>query len=83
MLRVLIILGLLVLLYFLARRALLDFRGGLARGREIPGKDQMIQDPVCHVYVPRGSAIEEEIGGQVYYFCSRDCARTFQQRLAG
>ncbi len=83
MLRILVVIGLLVLLYFLVRRAMLEFRGGVDRGRELPDKDQMVQDPVCRVYVPRGAAVEEKIGGQTYYFCSRDCARTFEQQLSG
>lgn len=83
MLRLLVILGLIVLLYFLVRRALLEFSGGVARGRELPDKDQMVQDPVCRVYVPRGTAVEETVGGQTYYFCSKSCALTFQKQLAG
>jgi len=35
------------------------------------------------VYVPRGSAVEATIGGQQYYFCSRDCAGKFEARLSG
>jgi YHS domain-containing protein len=43
----------------------------------------MIQDPMCRVFVPKGTAVQEEIGGQVYFFCSRDCAKSFQKRLSG
>ncbi|NOS82524.1 MAG: YHS domain-containing protein [Nitrospira sp.] len=43
----------------------------------------MIQDPVCLVFVPKGAAITEDIGGQTYYFCSKACAHKFQQKLAG
>ena len=83
MLRYLIILGVIILLYVLIRRALVEFRGGVTRGRELPDKDQMIQDPVCRVYVPRGTAVEREIGGQRYFFCSKDCAQTFEKQLTG
>lgn len=82
MLRLFVVFGLIILLYFLVRRAVLEFRGGVTKGRELPDKDQMVQDPVCRVYVPRGAAVEETIGGQTYYFCSRDCARTFENQLA-
>ncbi|MBM4125517.1 MAG: YHS domain-containing protein [Nitrospira sp.] len=43
----------------------------------------MVEDPVCHMYVPRGSAVTASVGGQTYYFCSRDCAQIFQQQQAG
>jgi YHS domain-containing protein len=83
MYRVILILGLLVVLYFLVRRALRDFKSQGQPGRLSPSKDQMVQDPVCRVFVPRGVAVTEEIGGQTYYFCSRSCAHKFQEQLAG
>ncbi len=83
MYRLLIIAGLLVLLYFLVRRAISEFRLGYDRGQGQIEKNQMVQDPVCRVYVPRSAAVEENIGGQTYYFCSKDCADAFQRQLAG
>jgi YHS domain-containing protein len=50
---------------------------------QISDVNRMIQDPMCRVFVPKGTAVQEEIGGQVYFFCSRDCAKTFQKRLSG
>lgn len=83
MYRIFLILGLLIVLYFLLRNA---FRGM----REFHGKrgapadqGQMVQDPVCGVFVPRESAVTETIGGTEYYFCSRDCASAFQTRTGG
>lgn len=81
MYRLLIIAGLLVIAYFLLRRAYHDFLAGRFQ-RPVVGKDQMVQDPVCRVYVPKGSAVEATIGGQPYYFCSRGCAETFQKQLS-
>ena len=83
MYRIILVLGLLVVLYFLLRSA---FRGLKGRGepdRLPPGKNHMVQDPVCKVFVPRGAAITEDIGGQTYYFCSQSCAQKFQEELAG
>jgi len=42
----------------------------------------MVQDPVCKTYVPRGSAVSADVGGQTYLFCSRDCADTFQNQIS-
>ena len=83
MYRIIFILGLLAVLYFLLRRALREFKGQGQPERLSPGKDQMVQDPVCRVFVPRGVAVTEDIGGQIYYFCSRSCAHKFQEQLAG
>lgn len=79
--RLIIVLGLLVLLYFLLRSAIRQLRG--TRDQELLDEKQMVQDPVCRMYVPRGSAVTAKIGGQTYYFCSTDCAGAFQKQLSG
>lgn len=81
MYRLLLVAGLLVILYFLARRAIRELSGW--KGQALATKNQMVQDPVCRMYVPRGSAVAESIGGQTYYFCSRDCAQAFQKQVSG
>jgi len=82
MFRLLVVISLVLLLYFLVRK--------LVRGVTRPPLDgaagdvkAMIQDPVCRVYIPKGTAVAQSIGGQTYYFCSVQCARTFQKQLAG
>lgn len=84
MYRILLVLGLLVILYFLLRRA---FRGFKNRTWEDRGtsldQDQMVQDPVCQAFVPRRIAVVEKIGGQTYCFCSRECAAKFQNQQTG
>ena len=77
MYKIIIILILLIILFYMVRRA--------ARAwiepkpdQATPGKDVMIQDPVCKTYVTAATAISEEISGQRYYFCSQDCAKHFR-----
>jgi len=86
MYRIILILILLILLYFLLRSAIRELRDRGRRGeepdRQISDKHQMIQDPNCRVFVPKGVAVQEQIGGQTYFFCSRDCARAFQKQLS-
>ena len=82
MLRLLIVLGVLFLLYVLIRKAVREWNGEGSSGTLLGKPDHMIQDPVCRTYVPRGTAISERIGGQTYYFCSQDCAQTFQKQLS-
>ena len=83
MYRIIFILILLIILYFLLRSAFREF-GGRQTARALPrSKDQIGQDPVCRVFVPRGSAVTEVIGGQTYCFCSQGCAATFQKQMTG
>ena len=82
MYRFLLILALLTIFYFLLKRAILEFKQRHVDqdgGRSID-QDQMVQDPVCHTFVPRKIAFVERIGGQTYCFCSRQCAVTFAQQ---
>lgn len=82
MYRLLLILGLLIILYFLVRKALREFnRSSLPTGGS--AGHEMIQDPVCRTYIPRANAVSASIGGQNYYFCSTDCAQTFHKQLSG
>jgi YHS domain-containing protein len=78
MYKIIIILILLIILFYMLRRAA---RVWIETKPEeaTPGKDVMIQDPVCKVYVAAGSAIIEEVSGQQYYFCSQDCAKHFRR----
>jgi YHS domain-containing protein len=82
MYRIIFILILLIILYFLLRSAFREFRGRTPERLPKP-KDQMVQDPVCRVFVPRGSAVTEVIGGQTYCFCSQGCATAFQRQMTG
>lgn len=83
MYRIIFILVLLIILYFLIRSAVREF-GRQGTVERLPkSKDQMVQDPVCRVFVPRGTAVTEVIGGQTYCFCSQGCALTFQKQMTG
>lgn len=78
MYKIIIILILLIILFYMVRRAA---RAWIETKHEeaTPGKDVMIQDPVCKTYVAAGTAIVEEVSGQRYYFCSQDCAKHFRR----
>jgi YHS domain-containing protein len=78
MYKIITILILLIILFFMVRRALREW-GQPRAEKAIPGKDVMIQDPVCKVYVAAGTAIVEEVEGKQFYFCSQDCARHFRR----
>ncbi|MCC2640639.1 MAG: uncharacterized protein K0S45_1052 [Nitrospira sp.] len=84
MYKILFIAALLILFYYLVKRAVGE-RGNGPAGK--PGtslhRNQMVQDPVCRVFIPRENAVREELGGQMYFFCSRNCANVFQKQLSG
>jgi uncharacterized protein len=42
--------------------------------------EEMVLDPQCGTYVPRGDALEGTIGGQKQFFCSKECRNTWQER---
>ena len=83
MYRFFLILGLLIALYFLLRNAFREFKGKQNSMGLPVDQDQMVEDPVCHVFVPRGSAIVETMGGRTYCFCSSNCAATFLKQQSG
>ncbi|MGQ0811031.1 MAG: YHS domain-containing protein [Nitrospiraceae bacterium] len=82
MYRLLIVVGLLVVLYLLLRRAIREIKGGNRTIPPLADGGRMVQDPVCKVFVPKSNAVTEEVGGQTYFFCSRTCAQAFQKQLA-
>jgi YHS domain-containing protein len=88
MYRLFLIIFLLIILYFLLRQM---FRGLTSPTRDSRGisansagrdedQDQMIEDPVCHTFVPKRIAVIEEMGGRTYCFCSKECAVTFRSQ---
>lgn len=40
--------------------------------------NEMVQDPVCKVYIPKNSSLSLNISGTTYYFCSRECMDKFR-----
>ena len=77
----LVIIG--VLLYILYRLLTGSRRKGVrgrkygpaASGRAV--QDVLVEDPVCHTYIPKGQAIQLHHDKQMYYFCSDKCCRMF------
>ena len=76
MYRIIVILILLIILFYMVRRAIRDWKQGDEK-QNLLGKDSMIQDPVCKVYITAGSAITKKIEDHTYYFCSKECAKNF------
>ncbi len=77
----LLILG--VLLYILYRllfggkKRRVKSAGKKERGGQLPAHDVLVEDPVCHTYVPKKHAVVTRQGDTTYYFCSEKCRDTF------
>ncbi|MBN1614331.1 MAG: YHS domain-containing protein [Deltaproteobacteria bacterium] len=69
------------LLYKLVRGIVLLFWGNRAHtgNREITGREDLVEDPWCHTYIPQSSAYQTVIDGKTVYFCSRDCYKKFKE----
>lgn len=39
---------------------------------------EMVQDPVCKIYVPKKDALMLSRNGTTYYFCCAECLRKFE-----
>jgi len=40
---------------------------------------ELVQDPHCHTYIPKETALRATIGGEVRYFCSQKCLEEFKK----
>ena len=50
--------------------------GGKACGNS-PVQDVLVEDPVCHTYIPKGQAVQLHHDKKMYYFCSEKCCDKF------
>jgi YHS domain-containing protein len=85
MYRLILVTLLLTVLYFLLRQMFRGFKNPIKNGKgasavqgQEEDQDQMIEDPVCHIFVPKRIALIEMIGGREYCFCSKECAVRFR-----
>ena len=40
-------------------------------------EDVLVEDPVCHTYIPKGQAVQLHHDEKMYYFCSDKCCQKF------
>lgn len=77
---------LLVLVYFMVKSAL---RSLLGRDKEVAKStgslgrpSDMVQDPVCGMFVPKEGSFFLQQGEQTYFFCSETCRAGYQKKLS-
>lgn len=81
--RFLIVLGLLILLYYLVKGWISPSkpRQMVRSGGGWESESEMVKDPHCKTYIPKDAAIHTHIKGRDYYFCSRQCMREFKREM--
>jgi YHS domain-containing protein len=62
--------------FYWAVRQLLG-KGLPHQGPSEEGSEEMVRDPQCGVYVPVTSAIRKKAGGEMVYFCSKECEEKY------
>lgn len=45
--------------------------------RDTDPEDVLVEDPICHVLIPKRQAIQMRKDGVTYYFCSQQCCDQF------
>ena len=40
---------------------------------------EIIEDPVCHTYIPKATALKRNILGEDVYFCGEKCAEAYSK----
>jgi len=43
----------------------------------VSGED-LVEDPVCHTYIPLSQAYRKEISGNTQYFCNKRCCDKYE-----
>jgi YHS domain-containing protein len=85
MYRLILVILLFTALYFLLRQMFRGFNTPIEDGQKKSSvriqdeeQDQMVEDPVCHIFVPKRIAVIETIGAREFCFCSQECALRFR-----
>jgi len=82
-LRLIIIICLLYILYRLLigprKKRFRAKRQDAASGRNTV-QDVLVEDPVCHTFIPKGQAVRLHHDKQMYYFCSNKCCEMFLKK---
>ena len=53
-----------------------------APGKQVPLTGELKKDPACGTYIATASSIQEKVGGEILYFCSKQCRDKYVASLA-
>jgi YHS domain-containing protein len=74
-----------IVIYLLYRMIRKNFpavggKPGSARIQTPAGGEELVEDPLCHTYVPLSQALRTEIDGKTVYFCSQKCLEQYRKK---
>jgi uncharacterized protein len=78
-----LILAFLVYILYRVVRGVMGIAGPVRRDERGDVIDDMVQDPNCGTYVPRGEAVRRRIRGEDHFFCSETCADQYEEKERG
>ncbi len=79
--RFVILAVLLLIVYFMVKSAVRGFLARKTQGGAI-ATAEMVQDPVCGMYVPKEGSLFLRHGTQLHFFCSEACRASYEKKLA-
>ena len=71
---------LILILYYLLHFLIKDMPLGRKKMDKKQDSEELVQDPYCQTYIPKRSAIKKKTGGQIHYFCTRECLNRFLKK---
>ncbi len=53
-----------------------------ASEKQVPLTGELKKDPACGTYIAAATSIQEKVGGEIFYFCSKQCRDKYVASLA-
>ncbi len=57
-------------------------QGGQRPQNQVPLSGELKKDPACGTYIAAATSIHENLGGETFYFCSKQCRDKYVASLA-
>ncbi len=57
-------------------------QGGQRPANQVPLSGELKKDPACGTYISAATSIHETVGGETFYFCSKQCRDKYVASLA-
>ncbi len=70
-----------LLLYAILHTLIKDMPARRKKLNRVSEPEELVQDPCCHTYVPKRSAIKKEIAGSWFYFCNQGCMENYMNGI--
>jgi YHS domain-containing protein len=77
MARLIFFLLLILVLYYLLHYLIRDMPSFKKKMKGKPEPEELVLDPFCQTYIPKQSALKKRVGGQMLYFCSDKCLKSY------